>query len=102
MVSPLNKNVSFIARDIFILQSSSVLQALDPKYRSSVASLVSKLAEGSQFIATTFKPELLPHADKLIGITLANEVRILLHLLFSKWILLRMICVDLLVAGEPC
>merc|ERR1712066_1188853 len=37
-------------------------QALDPMYRKAVANMIHELADGAQFITTTFRPELLEHA----------------------------------------
>ena len=37
--------------------------ALDPQYRSSIATLIAELSSRSQFLITTFKPELIRAAD---------------------------------------
>ncbi|XP_057366542.1 structural maintenance of chromosomes protein 3-like [Daphnia carinata] len=42
--------------------------ALDASYRSKVADMVGKFSQKSQFIAITFRPELLEHADNIIGV----------------------------------
>jgi len=48
--------------------------ALDGQYRKSIASLISSLSDHSQFIITTFKPELVkqPRA-KLFQVTFENR-----------------------------
>ncbi|KAM7522845.1 hypothetical protein LguiA_012747 [Lonicera macranthoides] len=50
--------------------------ALDPQYRTAVANMIERLANttGSQFIATTFRQELVNVADKIYGVTHANRV----------------------------
>jgi structural maintenance of chromosome 3 (chondroitin sulfate proteoglycan 6) len=47
---------------------------LDAAHRNSVASLIQKLADNAQFIATTFRPELLQYADKFYCVQFANKV----------------------------
>jgi len=47
--------------------------ALDSVHRSSVAKLLSTFAMGSQIIATTFRPELLPYASNIIGCNWDNQ-----------------------------
>uniref|UniRef100_A0ACD5TZL5 Uncharacterized protein n=1 Tax=Avena sativa TaxID=4498 RepID=A0ACD5TZL5_AVESA len=50
--------------------------ALDPQYRTAVGSVVRHLADSTdtQFIATTFRPEILKVADKIYGVTHKNRV----------------------------
>ncbi|KAM7528428.1 hypothetical protein LguiB_031838 [Lonicera macranthoides] len=50
--------------------------ALDPQYRTAVANMIERLANmtGSQFIATTFRQELVNVADKIYGVTHTNRV----------------------------
>nr|CAH0113588.1 unnamed protein product [Daphnia galeata] len=43
--------------------------ALDVNYRTKVAAMVDKFSKQSQFIAITFRPELLEHADNIIGVS---------------------------------
>ncbi|XP_028129078.1 structural maintenance of chromosomes protein 3 [Diabrotica virgifera virgifera] len=49
-------------------------QALDPSYRRSVANMIHELAGEAQFITTTFRPELLEHANKFYGVKFRNKV----------------------------
>merc|ERR1712111_91414 len=49
-------------------------QALDPMYRKAVANMIHELADGAQFITTTFRPELLEHANKFYGVRFRNKV----------------------------
>merc|ERR1711953_900013 len=49
-------------------------QALDPMYRKAVANMIHELADGAQFITTTFRPELLEHASKFYGVKFRNKV----------------------------
>ena len=51
-------------------------QALDPQYRKSVADMIHELSEKAQFITTTFRPELLEHADKFYGVRFRNKISI--------------------------
>lgn len=44
-------------------------QALDQPHRASVAALIDTFAKSSQFIATTFRPELLPYAVRIVGVS---------------------------------
>ena len=52
-------------------------QALDPQYRKSVADTIYSLSERAQFITTTFRPELLEHADKFYGVRFRNKISII-------------------------
>ncbi len=52
-------------------------QALDPQYRTSVASMIHEFSEKAQFITTTFRPELLEHADKFYGVRFRNKISII-------------------------
>lgn len=49
-------------------------QALDPTHRRSVAKMLSELSKKAQFITTTFRPELIEHADKFYGVKFRNKV----------------------------
>merc|ERR1719244_1437314 len=49
-------------------------QALDPMYRKAVADMIHELADNAQFITTTFRPELLEHANKFYGVKFRNKV----------------------------
>ncbi|KAI8896847.1 RecF/RecN/SMC [Globomyces pollinis-pini] len=48
--------------------------ALDTQYRTAVADMVKELSKKAQFITTTFRPELLVHANKFYGVTFMNKV----------------------------
>ncbi|KAI6228153.1 Structural maintenance of chromosomes protein [Aphelenchoides besseyi] len=48
--------------------------ALDRHYRQSVATMINELSENAQFITTTFRPELLEHAEKYYGVRFRNKV----------------------------
>ncbi|KAJ3112731.1 Structural maintenance of chromosomes protein 3 [Phlyctochytrium bullatum] len=48
--------------------------ALDAQYRTAVANMVHELSASAQFITTTFRPELLVHADRFYGVTFVNKV----------------------------
>ncbi|KAL4578673.1 hypothetical protein LXL04_014802 [Taraxacum kok-saghyz] len=50
--------------------------ALDPQYRTAVGYMVRRLADmaNTQFITTTFRPELVKVADKIYGVTHKNRV----------------------------
>jgi structural maintenance of chromosome 3 (chondroitin sulfate proteoglycan 6) len=52
-------------------------QALDPQYRKAVADIIHELCEKAQFITTTFRPELLEHADKFYGVRFRNKISII-------------------------
>ena len=43
-------------------------QALDPDHRKSVGKMIERLSNNAQFISTTFRSELLDHADKFYGV----------------------------------
>ncbi|CAG5133454.1 unnamed protein product [Candidula unifasciata] len=49
-------------------------QALDSTHRKAVADMIHELAQEAQFITTTFRPELLQHADKFYGVKFRNKV----------------------------
>ncbi|KAH9515257.1 Structural maintenance of chromosomes protein 3 [Bulinus truncatus] len=49
-------------------------QALDSQHRKAVADMIHELAQEAQFITTTFRPELLEHADKFYGVKFRNKV----------------------------
>ncbi|PIA65437.1 hypothetical protein AQUCO_00100732v1 [Aquilegia coerulea] len=50
--------------------------ALDPQYRTAVGNMIRRLADKqyTQFITTTFRPELVKVADKIYGVTHKNRV----------------------------
>lgn len=56
--------------------------ALDTQYRSAVAckyfinytAMVHSLSKDAQFIVTTFRPEMLIHADRFFGVTFLQKV----------------------------
>ncbi|XP_061338164.1 structural maintenance of chromosomes protein 3 isoform X1 [Gastrolobium bilobum] len=50
--------------------------ALDPQYRTAVGNMIRRLADiaNTQFITTTFRPELVKVADKIYGVTHLNRV----------------------------
>lgn len=49
-------------------------QALDAQHRKAVADMIHELSENAQFITTTFRPELLEHANKFYGVRFRNKV----------------------------
>ncbi|XP_053407291.1 structural maintenance of chromosomes protein 3-like [Mercenaria mercenaria] len=49
-------------------------QALDAQHRKAVADMIHELCQDAQFITTTFRPELLEHADKFYGVKFRNKV----------------------------
>ena len=48
--------------------------ALDAEYRGSIASLILDLSKTSQFLITTFKPELIEGVEKIFEIQFMNNV----------------------------
>uniref|UniRef100_A0A1D1YI49 Structural maintenance of chromosomes protein n=2 Tax=Anthurium amnicola TaxID=1678845 RepID=A0A1D1YI49_9ARAE len=50
--------------------------ALDPQYRTAVGNMIRRLTDmaNTQFITTTFRPELVKVADKIYGVTHKNRV----------------------------
>ncbi|XP_022752483.1 structural maintenance of chromosomes protein 3 isoform X3 [Durio zibethinus] len=50
--------------------------ALDPQYRTAVGNMIRRLADmaNTQFITTTFRPELVKVADQIYGVTHKNRV----------------------------
>lgn len=48
--------------------------ALDAENRGAIAQLIFELAKQSQFLITTFKPELVAGADKILQATTRNHV----------------------------
>jgi len=48
---------------------------LDAQYRTAVASLLESISgdAGTQFICTTFRPEIVRVADKCYGVTFTNK-----------------------------
>nr|CAH7720080.1 unnamed protein product [Callosobruchus chinensis] len=49
-------------------------QALDPEHREAVANMIHELSQEAQFITTTFRPELLEHANKFYGVKSRNKI----------------------------
>lgn len=49
-------------------------QALDAQHRKAVADMIHELSSEAQFITTTFRPELLEHANKFYGVKFRNKV----------------------------
>ncbi|XP_034942482.1 structural maintenance of chromosomes protein 3 [Chelonus insularis] len=49
-------------------------QALDAQHRKAVADMIHELSADAQFITTTFRPELLQHANKFYGVKFRNKV----------------------------
>lgn len=47
--------------------------ALDSEFRGAIAGLVFELSKHSQFLITTFKPELIEGADKLFEVKTRNN-----------------------------
>lgn len=47
---------------------------LDAVYRTAVADMIHALSRDSQFVTTTFRPEMLVNADKFYGVTFENKV----------------------------
>uniref|UniRef100_F1KR06 Structural maintenance of chromosomes protein n=1 Tax=Ascaris suum TaxID=6253 RepID=F1KR06_ASCSU len=47
--------------------------ALDTQYREALADMIRELSEKSQFITTTFRPELIASADKCYGVSFRNK-----------------------------
>jgi len=45
--------------------------------------MIHELSNDAQFITTTFRPELLEHADKFYGVKFRNKVKLLKHLLLG-------------------
>jgi structural maintenance of chromosome 3 (chondroitin sulfate proteoglycan 6) len=52
-----------------------LFQALDAQHRKAVADMIHELSGEAQFITTTFRPELLEHANKFYGVKFRNKVR---------------------------
>ena len=47
---------------------------MDAQHRKAVADMIHELADGAQFITTTFRPELLEHSSKFYGVKFRNKV----------------------------
>ncbi|KAJ1934154.1 Structural maintenance of chromosomes protein 3, partial [Linderina macrospora] len=47
---------------------------LDAVYRTAVADMIRELSRNCQFVTTTFRPEMLVHADKFYGVTFESKV----------------------------
>ncbi len=52
-------------------------RALDPKCRTSVASMLHEFSAKAQFITTTLRPELLYSANKFYGVRFRNNISII-------------------------
>jgi RecF/RecN/SMC N terminal domain len=63
-------------------------QALDAQHRKAVADMIHELSKDAQFITTTFRPELLEHADKFYGVKFRNKV------CFSYYACILLIMID--------
>jgi len=50
--------------------------ALDAVHRQSVAHMISTHADASQFITTTFRPEMLQYAQKFVGVYYRNKISV--------------------------
>uniref|UniRef100_A0A915DYR6 RecF/RecN/SMC N-terminal domain-containing protein n=1 Tax=Ditylenchus dipsaci TaxID=166011 RepID=A0A915DYR6_9BILA len=48
--------------------------ALDQEHRQTVAAMIHELSDSAQFITTTFRPELLEHAQNYYGVRFRNKV----------------------------
>ena len=48
--------------------------ALDAEFRGAIAAIIFELSRHSQFLITTFKPELLEGADRIFQISYTNQV----------------------------
>jgi len=46
---------------------------LDADRRTAVAAMVAELSATGQYICTTFRPELIPHAEAFFGVTFGNN-----------------------------
>lgn len=51
--------------------------ALDAEYRGTIAQLIGELSKTSQFLITTFKPDLIDAADRLFEIDLINHASVM-------------------------
>ena len=51
-------------------------QALDPDHRKSVGRMIESLSHNAQFITTTFRAELLDHADKFYGVKYDPQLKV--------------------------
>lgn len=54
--------------------------ALDAENRGAIAALIFELSKKSQFLITTFKPELIEGADKLYQVTSKNHISTMLEI----------------------
>lgn len=59
-------------------------QALDQQHRMAVAEMIHELSKDAQFITTTFRPELLVHANKFYGVKFRNKVSYLWKFLLFR------------------
>ena len=48
--------------------------------------MIHELCQDAQFITTTFRPELLEHADKFYGVKFRNKVCGLYYLSWVQWV----------------
>lgn len=58
--------------------------ALDAENRGAIAGLIFDLAKKSQFLITTFKPELLAGADKMYQVSTRNQVSAVVEIAQDK------------------
>lgn len=47
---------------------------MDAQHRKAVADMIHEMSKDAQFITTTFRPELLQHANKFYGVKFRNKV----------------------------
>ncbi len=47
---------------------------LDAEYRKSISQLIAEFSGSSQFIVTTFRPELISQATTVYGVTFGNRI----------------------------
>lgn len=60
--------------EIITIMILFIFQALDAQHRKAVADMIHELSKDAQFITTTFRPELLEHANKFYGVKFRNKV----------------------------
>lgn len=64
-------------------------QALDAQHRKAVAEMIHEMSKDAQFITTTFRPELLQHANKFYGVKFRNKVGFLTILYVRLYTIIR-------------
>ena len=52
--------------------------------------MIHELCQDAQFITTTFRPELLEHADKFYGVKFRNKVCGLYYLFWVQWVFIQL------------